>query len=299
MLFTENPDIFREVLEALQSGIAIVDRGGKIAFWNEGAERISGYRRHEVVGHPRQHNICTHCDEHGCDGCGGACPYAGVLQEGKAKSCSMHFQHRDGHRVTVQAWTAPVRNTHGSIIAVVQNFHDIHAASDAPARLSRRLGGEGSHLPDHEYCQLYLHEQLAGFSQYRSPFGVLRMHAPSLGSVGTGRGHEAEDALVRRLALAAHAAIDGENFFGRWATEEFLMLVANCNAAQLEEDARRLQESLSHVTLHWWGDDLPLNAFVTYGIVQPGDTVESLTQRAGFAHTELGQSTSKKRASAG
>ncbi len=292
MLVTENPDIFREALETLQSGIVIVDRDGRIAFWNAGAERITGYRRHEAVGHPRQHNILSNCDEHCCDGCGGACPYASVLHEGKAKSCSMHFHHKDGHRVAVQAWTAPIRNAHGSLIALAQNFHDIHAAAnEAPSRVSL---DQGSHLPDHEHCQLYLREQLGAFTQYRSPFGVLRIHTPSLAGVGAGRGREAADALVRQMTLAANATLDGENFLGRWTADQFLMLVANCSAAELEEDAHRLQDSLGQVTLHWWGDDLPLNAFVAHSVVQPGDTVESLLQRAGFTAPS-----SRKSASAG
>lgn len=283
MLETENPDIYRVVLETLQSGILMLDRAGGIAFWNEGAERISGYRRHEVVGHLRQHNILTHCDEHLCDDCGTACPYASVLQEGKPKSCYVYIRHKDGHRIAVQTWTAPIRNSHGSVIGVVQNFSEMHVpGSDAPAHIPRGLS-ESSRLPDREYCQLYLHEELTGFAQYRSPFGILRIHAPSLREIATRRGREAEDALVRRMVVAAHEAADGENFFGRWTEDEFLMLVANCSAAELAEAAGHLQESLNHITLHWWGDELSLNVFVTHNVVQPGDTIESLLKRAGFA----------------
>lgn len=295
-MLNDNPDIFREVLETLQSGILLLDHTGKIAFWNEGAERISGYRRHEVVGRLLQHNILTHCDKRNCDGCAAMCPFASVLHEGKARSSSMHIQHKDGHRVAVQAWTAPIRNPHGSVIGVVQNFNEIHAAAHEEAlRTSRTSLGADSRLPDREYCRLYLHEQLAGFAQYRSPFGILRVHAPSLERVAAQRGREAEDALVRRMALAAHENVDGDDFLGRWTADEFLMLVANCSAAELAEIAQRLQKSLSHVSVHWWGDEVSLEAFVTYSVVQPGDTIELLLQRAGFAHS----SASGKSASAG
>ncbi len=295
-MLNDNPDIFREVLESLQSGILLVDHTGKIAFWNEGAERISGYRRHEVVGRLLQHNILTHCDEHNCDGCGAMCPFANVLHEGKARSGSMHIQHKDGHRVAVQAWTAPIRNPHGSVVGVVQNFSEIHAAArEEPLRTSHAWLGADSRLPDQEYCRLYLHEQLAGFTHYRSPFGILRIHVPRLERVAAQRGREAEEALVRRMALAAHETVYGDDFFGRWTSDEFLMLVANCSATELAQIAQHLQESLSHVSLHWWGDEVSLEAFVTHSVVQPGDTIELLFQRAGFAHS----SPSSKSASAG
>jgi PAS domain S-box-containing protein len=49
-LFTD-PEIYRAVLESMQNGIYLVDRSGKIRFWNEGAEKITRYLRQDVLGH--------------------------------------------------------------------------------------------------------------------------------------------------------------------------------------------------------------------------------------------------------
>ena len=38
-------DFFRSILEDLHLAVYVVDRGGKIVFWNDGAERITGYLR--------------------------------------------------------------------------------------------------------------------------------------------------------------------------------------------------------------------------------------------------------------
>jgi len=48
----QDPSIFRSVLDSLQTGVYLVGRDGKIVFWNDGAERITGYRRHEVLDAP-------------------------------------------------------------------------------------------------------------------------------------------------------------------------------------------------------------------------------------------------------
>ena len=37
--------LFRNVLEGLHTGVYVIDRSGKIVFWNDGAERITGYLR--------------------------------------------------------------------------------------------------------------------------------------------------------------------------------------------------------------------------------------------------------------
>ena len=50
MLDLQNAEIFRAALESLQTGVCVVDRDRKINFWNDGAERITGYLRQDVLG---------------------------------------------------------------------------------------------------------------------------------------------------------------------------------------------------------------------------------------------------------
>src|SRR5579862_2286480 len=46
----DKPEIYRRVLESLQTGIYLVDQTQKILFWNDGAERITGHLRQDVLG---------------------------------------------------------------------------------------------------------------------------------------------------------------------------------------------------------------------------------------------------------
>jgi chemotaxis protein MotA len=46
-----DPEIYRIVLERMQTGLYMVDCDQRIRFWNEGAEKITGYFRQDVVGH--------------------------------------------------------------------------------------------------------------------------------------------------------------------------------------------------------------------------------------------------------
>jgi chemotaxis protein MotA len=46
-----DPEIYRIVLESMQTGLYMVDCDQRIRFWNEGAEKITGYFRQDVVGH--------------------------------------------------------------------------------------------------------------------------------------------------------------------------------------------------------------------------------------------------------
>ena len=46
-----DPSYYRAILESLPTGVYVVDPERRILFWNDGAEQITGYRRHEIIGH--------------------------------------------------------------------------------------------------------------------------------------------------------------------------------------------------------------------------------------------------------
>lgn len=45
---SNDPEIYRSVLEHLETGVYIVDRNRRVRFWNEGAEQITGFLRQDV-----------------------------------------------------------------------------------------------------------------------------------------------------------------------------------------------------------------------------------------------------------
>ena len=51
MLNLEDPQLLRAILDNLQTGLFVTDREHRIVFWNDGAEKITGYMRHAVLGH--------------------------------------------------------------------------------------------------------------------------------------------------------------------------------------------------------------------------------------------------------
>src|SRR5205823_8147436 len=69
----QDPDIFRTILESLQTGVYVVGRDGRILFWNQGAEKITGYLRHEALGRFCRENVLAHCNDHNCVQCGVSC----------------------------------------------------------------------------------------------------------------------------------------------------------------------------------------------------------------------------------
>jgi PAS domain S-box-containing protein len=104
MLVVENLDILRAILESIHTGVYFVGRDQRIQLWNEGAERITGYLRQDVVGHlckdffPPQNEE----DKTGVCEIGGA--LAGVLRDGKSTCSDVSIRHRAGHQVLRRVW---------------------------------------------------------------------------------------------------------------------------------------------------------------------------------------------------
>jgi|SRR5215813_4421901 len=72
------PDVFRFALESLHAGVYLVDLSRRIVCWNDGAERISGYLRHVVVGRICGDDMFLHCDAQGAELCGN-CPLSQTM----------------------------------------------------------------------------------------------------------------------------------------------------------------------------------------------------------------------------
>jgi PAS domain S-box-containing protein len=125
----DNPKLFRHVLEDLPVGVYILDRERRIRFWNHGAEHITGYLAHEVVGHLLE-DVVQACDRQGNSFGGKQRPVTVTLTERQPQTCTAFFLHKSGHRVPVNAKTLPLRtlsistSEHGAVEGATVLFEE-------------------------------------------------------------------------------------------------------------------------------------------------------------------------------
>src|SRR5277367_4721223 len=119
-----DPEIFRTILDSLAVGVYMVDREGKILFWNKGAEQITGHLKHEVIGHSRTDSILTQCNEQSCSVCGELCPFTDVRRDGKPRELRLSLHHKLGHSIPVLLRITPIRDSRGSILYVAGSFDE-------------------------------------------------------------------------------------------------------------------------------------------------------------------------------
>jgi diguanylate cyclase (GGDEF)-like protein/PAS domain S-box-containing protein len=280
----QNPEIYRTVLDSLETGVCVVDLDGRIAFWNQGATHVAGYMHHEVIGRPCQEFMsCPRGNQEGAQSDGKA-PFGRILHEGKATMVALRLRHRRGHQLPVLMHVSPVRNQHGSVIAIVASFdsHSLKLLNDRGPRNALPLAGldVSTGVANRSFSLFHLREQMASFVEYRVPFGILRVRANAFDQFCASYGREAGSAALLVMAQTLSNSFRPSDFVGRWGEDEFLVILTNCAGAGIRSLYERTQKSLSSVEIRWWGESLRVATSIGCSSVELGDTIELLLSRA-------------------
>jgi diguanylate cyclase (GGDEF)-like protein len=277
-------EICRCILESLPTGLCVIDIQKKIVFWSDGAERITGHSRYEVIGRSCVAEPLLYCDQPGCEFCGDNCPLARALKTARPAESIGFLHHKAGHEIPVHSRAVPVRNAHGSIIGAAAIFEDQHepAGSDQREDLTRLPGcvDEITGAAGQIMMQSHLHEALGTFTHTQIPFGVLCFRLERLGHFRASFGQEAASTLLRVVARTLEGALWRTDFFGRWSDDQFLVILNGCREDALYSVRERIRQMLANDAIEWWGERRSLPLSIGQAAAQPGDTVESLMERA-------------------
>ncbi|HEY1270636.1 MAG TPA: diguanylate cyclase, partial [Terriglobales bacterium] len=271
----QDPQIFRTILDTLQTGVYVVDRDRRIIFWNEGAEHSSGYLRQDVLGRPCSENILAHCDNSGTPLCKDNCPLAATLLDGRKREARLYMRHKGGHRLPVKVWTVPVRNSHGTIIAAAESFEEltVHCESES---FAQQLAAHGcldpvTGLPNQAFTQSRLREQLVLFGQHHLRFTIFLVEVQREDLFTAAHGRAATDLMMHSVALTVAHALQPSDYLGRW-TGDRLLVILNGQAGSSEEALSSFCHLVKHSEIEWWGDQLTASGSVGQAQAAPGDT---------------------------
>ena len=117
-----------EVLNGLENfGVYITDTSRKIIYWNETAEKITGFSKTDVLGMACSDGILCHVDRHDRDLCGkNFCPLFQCMRRKKSKTLNVFVfgKHKNGRRIPLAVSVSPVKNKKGEVIAGMEVFRD-------------------------------------------------------------------------------------------------------------------------------------------------------------------------------
>ena len=116
------------LLESLNDGFYVVDTDRHILYWNAAAERITGWKKEDILGKTCADDVLSHVDKDGHQLCGEEhCPLhrAMVTDQGSEVPIIVFAKSKSGKRVPMRVSVAPIRNAEGKVIGGVEDFRDV------------------------------------------------------------------------------------------------------------------------------------------------------------------------------
>jgi diguanylate cyclase (GGDEF)-like protein/PAS domain S-box-containing protein len=276
---------FTEVLlNNVHDGIYFVDPDMKIFFWNQGAEEITGYKPSDVLGKKCSDHMLIHVDESGQKICEHGCPLKKALDDGQIHTLEAYLHHKEGYRLPVSIRTVPLFDKQGESLGAVETFYETSPKFVMPQRkqeLERmQLLDSLTEIGNRTFLEMHIRSRIDEMKRYRLPFALLYVDIDHLKEINETYGKSMGDQILRTVAQTISNNIRFFDIAGRWAGDEFLVIVLNVNEKKLDFVANKLRLLVEQSTI--MVESKLIRATVSMGatIAHRVDSTETLTSRA-------------------
>jgi diguanylate cyclase (GGDEF)-like protein/PAS domain S-box-containing protein len=243
-----NNEFYQDLLGQIADGVYFVTRDGRITYWNAGAERITGYSAHEVLGHSCSEGILSQVDDAGGQLCLHGCPLAAVIKDGHPREAHVFLHHKDGQRIPVTVRDQALRDPDGAIVGAVEVFSTRVANPYAGQRRVRMDGSVDptTGLAPRSFGELHLQTLMRAVAQRATTLGMLYIDVDHLADVNDTFGHKTGDDVLRMVGQSLANGLRHGDIPIRWGGDKFVILLLGTDRAGLHvvaERARMLVEN--------------------------------------------------------
>jgi diguanylate cyclase (GGDEF)-like protein/PAS domain S-box-containing protein len=275
-------EFYRDMLDQISDGVYFVTRDRHITYWNGGAERITGFRAEEVLGHNCSEGLLRHIDDTGRQLCLGGCPLAAVMRDGEPREAQIYLHHKDGHRVPVTVRARALRSSDGTIVGSVEVFSPGTSNPYAGQRSVDKndLLDPVTGLPPRLLGELNLQTLMRAVAEGVTPLGVLFIDADHFKHINDTLGHKTGDEVLRMVAQSTANALRRGDVPIRWGGDEFLVLLPGIDQAGLHATAERVRILVENSWIQVGETQARVSVSVGATMALPTDTVDDLVDRA-------------------
>jgi diguanylate cyclase (GGDEF)-like protein/PAS domain S-box-containing protein len=280
----ETIEFYRKLLDNLYDGVYTLDRNRTIVFWNEGAERLTGYSKAEVIGRKCSDDILVHMNDGGHSLCELACPVEQSMSGHCGGESEALLRHKEGHRVPVLVRVSPITDMNGQVVGAVQIFSDNLSKIKLKKRIEelqkQSLIDPLTKLANRRAMEIYLKSRREEFRRFRWPFGVLFIDIDHFKTVNDRFGHMVGDDILRMVAMTLSRNNRPFDIVGRWGGEEFLAIIANVDFDELKEIAERYRVFIRKSTLNQPAGAIRVTVSIGATLCRGHEGTRSLIKRA-------------------
>lgn len=265
-------ELLEAALDSRPDGIALLDEGGAVVFWNRASEAFTGYAGVEVLGRA----IPDLLESLMLDAAlqeelpPGPQPSHGAL---------VRLRHKLGHCFDAIARRVILRDGLGGRIGTALVFHSAASLEALP----HGEMDEGERLEESQAdFEERLQEEFEDSQTGGAPFGVLWINVDQAHELHKTHGAAACHAMLAKVRHALAKGMRPADEIGRWGADEFLIVSHERTAEMLTGHGQTLAGLARTADFCWWGDRISIT--VSIGAAQhrkgKSETLAHLLERA-------------------
>lgn len=276
-------EFWQRVYTELYDGICVQDGEQRIAHWNRGAERITGFSSEEVIGRACPSVDFEHTDGRGVVLCEKNCPLKEALETGEPILRDLFCRQKGGSVIPISMSLTPVRDSHGKpvVVQVFREAYDREACRQEVKRLRREaLIDELTKLSNRRYVRMKLSENINLLHRHGIRFGVIFVDLDYLKEINDAYGHPTGDRVLGMIARTIRANLRASDTAGRWGGDEFIVLLPACSLEMLKAVAEKIRLLIKNSTLAVEGDGrIQISASIGATLSKQDDSIEEILRR--------------------
>jgi len=278
---------FKKILDNLYDGVYFCDWDRKITYWNKSAEKITGFKKEEVVNSHCWDNLLVHTNAKGESLCEtDRCPAVRAMRQDKTVEEEVYLRHKNGHRVPIHTRISPIKDENGKIKGAVEIFGDNSAKVAAFNKIEKleelafidALTGVGNR----RYSEIKIGAKLEEISRYAwaEEFGIIFVDIDRFKDFNDKFGHDAGDSVLRLVSKTILVNLREGDFIGRWGGEEFIVLVSGVDRKSLLSTAEKLRTLVENSDFKLEGASVNVTISSGATMAKKIDEMDKLMKRA-------------------
>lgn len=291
---------FKQIVDGLGQGVAVVGRDGAVLYWNHWLERASGRPADAVAGRPLTElypsllNPAFERNLRAVFSLGIVCYYSQLVH-----GALFHFKPLPGSPPEFDAMQqrcsmGPVRDRSGSgeIVAAYILVEDVSEAAAAQRRLAALAVRDGlTKAFNRRYLDRRLADEITRAGRFGRPLSLALVDIDHFKQVNDARGHQCGDRALAAVAATLRAGLKESDVLARYGGEEFCIILLETEPAAALATVERLRAAVAATPMEAAGPDEgavradPFTLTVSAGVagLKPGEVPVALLERADAA----------------
>ncbi|MFK4785694.1 diguanylate cyclase [Fusobacterium sp. MFO224] len=272
-----------KILNGISEGVYFVDINRKINFWNQSAEKITGYKSEEVIKKYCYDNILNHVDENGLKLCINGCPLLETINDGYPRERKIYLKHKNGYRIPVIVKVVPVYEDE-KIIGAVETFTDVSInkmlLKSNNDLMEKIFKDDLTNLPNRKYLNSHLDSLMTKYKSLNIVFGIMFFDIDFFKKVNDNYGHNVGDEVLKMVAMVFNNACRDNDVIGRWGGEEFIGVFENVNEEKMLQIAEKIRMLVENSEFNSEFGGIKVTISIGISLIEDDENIEELIKRA-------------------